>query len=148
MGGDAGGERPNVVLVAIDGRRADYGGYVSEKRNVTPTLAELAGVVPPDGIDGVSVLPSLVSGSQPDLRKRPLYWESGSRQAARMANWKAVRPAPDGPLELYDLAHDIGEQNDVAADHPVVVAWFKRYLAEARTPSPHWPSPLDSLDSY
>ena len=36
----------------------------------------------------------------------------------RLANWKAVRLSPAGKVELYDLAEDIGEERDVAADHP------------------------------
>ena len=61
-----------------------------------------------------------------------LYWErfgGGFKQAVRwlcLKNWKAVRnPSPrllDEPLELYDLDGDIGEENDVAAEHPDVIA--------------------------
>jgi len=114
--------------------------------DVLPTFAELAGASAPEGIDGVSVLPSLLSRPQPELRERPLYWEfheRGFQQAARRGDWKAVRPEHDGPIELYNLAEDIGEEHDIAADHPEVVAWFEEYLLDARTPSLNWPSPLD-----
>ncbi len=117
--------------------------------DVLPTFAELAAVAPPAGIDGVSVLPSLLSRPQPELQERPLYWEfyeGGFQQAARQGDWKAVRRAHDRPLELYNLADDIGEQNDVAAEYPERVAWFDRFLRESRTPSPNWPSPIDSRE--
>jgi arylsulfatase len=42
MSANPGGEPPNIVLVTIDSLRADYCGYVSEERDVTPTLTELA----------------------------------------------------------------------------------------------------------
>ncbi|MFO7776505.1 MAG: arylsulfatase [Candidatus Hydrogenedentota bacterium] len=115
--------------------------------DVLPTCAELAGVSPPEDIDGVSVLPSLLSQPQPELEDRPLYWEFARggdfKQAARRGKWKAVRQAHDAPIELYDLSEDIGEENDIAEDHPIVVDWFERFFEEERTPSPSWPSPLD-----
>ena len=40
---------------------------------------------------------------------------------------------PDAPLELYDLANDIGEQQNVAADHPEVAARIETIMLEART---------------
>lgn len=115
--------------------------------DVLPTLAELAGVDEiPENIDGVSVVESLLTGHQPELRDRKLYWEDherGFRQAARWGDWKAVRNRHDRDIELYNLAEDIGESNDIAADHPDVVAEFERFFVEARTPSNGWPSPLD-----
>ena len=41
--------------------------------------------------------------------------------------------------ELYDLAKDLGEEKNVAGDHPVVVARIETLLEAARTDSPHWP---------
>jgi len=60
-------------------------------------------------------------------------------QAVRWRNWKALRPAPDGPLELYNLAKDISEGQNVAAEHPDVIARIEAYLKTAHTDSPSWP---------
>jgi len=109
--------------------------------DVLPTLAELAGARPPDGIDGISVVPTLL-GKKQATADRYLYWEfpGGTlRQAVRWRHFKALRSAPDKPLELYNLAQDIAEQQNVAAEHPEVVARIERYLATARTDSPNWP---------
>ncbi|MCX7424320.1 MAG: hypothetical protein NTW96_01580 [Planctomycetia bacterium] len=42
-------------------------------------------------------------------------------------------------MELHDLQTDLGEEHDVAAEHPDVVARIDAYLRTARTPSTHWP---------
>ena len=110
--------------------------------DVMPTVAELAGVTPPENIDGVSVLPTLL-GHKQNLGDRFLYWEEpppNLHQVVRWRNWKARRRSPEWPLELYDLAKDIREQLDVAAQHPDVAARFETYLKTARTESPNWPS--------
>jgi len=109
--------------------------------DVLPTLAELAGTEPPPDIDGVSVLPALLGRPQ-NTSDRFLYWEFIGRnlqQVVRWRNYKAVRPAPNKPLELYDLNKDIAEEYNIAAEHPDVVARVEAYLKTARTDSPNWP---------
>jgi len=54
-------------------------------------------------------------------------------QAVRMGEWKAVRPVPDGPLELYNLKQDIGETTDVASKNPRVLKRIEEYLRTARS---------------
>lgn len=106
-----------------------------------PTASELAGVAEPPGIDGISIMPSL-RGQKDQPQHRFLYWEfheGGSKQAVRMGNWKAIRLKTGAPLELYDLATDVGETTDVAAKHPDVVAVIEQYLKTARTDSAQWP---------
>ena len=106
--------------------------------DVLPTLAKMAGHPPLSGVDGVSVLPTL-EGREQDLSNRPLYWAWEGRelrdavgtasawgekvfaQAVRLGNWKGVRFNGTDSLELYDLASDIGEGNDVSKLHPKVV---------------------------
>jgi arylsulfatase A-like enzyme len=122
--------------------------HVWSFQDVMPTLAELGGAWAPDGIDGISFVPTLkgteVVGRAQDEHEF-LYWESGGvqisdqeapsklKQAVRMGNWKAVIPDEGAPLELYDLATDIGETIDVAAEHPEIVETIRSYLATART---------------
>jgi len=114
--------------------------HVSAFWDVYPTVAELVNSEAPEG-DGVSFAPTLTGESnQPEHEY--LYWEfheRGGRLAARQGKWKAVRydvlEDPDGPLELYNLSEDIGEENNVAAEHPEVVAEMEEILRNARTPS-------------
>jgi arylsulfatase A-like enzyme len=106
-----------------------------------PTLAQAARTRAPRDIDGISFLPTLQG--LPQNQKHPfLYWEfhqGGSQQAARMGNWKAVRPSLGKGLELYDLKTDIGETKNVAAQNPDVIIKIENFLRTARTRSTHWP---------
>ena len=111
--------------------------------DVLPTLAELAGAdaMIPAGIDGISVVPTLLDqGVQ--KHHEFLYWEfheGPSQQAVRMGNWKAIRKRPGAALELYDLSRDLAEHSDVADQHPDVVTRIEHYLKTARSESKQWP---------
>ena len=105
-----------------------------------PTAADLAGVETPENTDGISIAPVLFGGRQKEHEF--MYWEfheGAFKQAVRMGKWKAVSLNPEKPLELYDLAKDIGEKNDIADQHPDIVEKIEKYLAKARTPSKRWP---------
>ena len=111
-----------------------------------PTFAELAGLNAPSGIDGVSMLPTIL-GNKQDLSNRVLYWEffeSGFQQAVRQGDWKAIRMAPGKALELYDLSKDESESNNIAANHPDIITEMEAILKTARTPSENWP--VEKLD--
>ncbi|MEL7483545.1 MAG: sulfatase-like hydrolase/transferase, partial [Planctomycetota bacterium] len=109
------------------------------------TALDLAGADVPVSMDGVSIAPTLV-GRPADQRTHDyLYWEfheHGGKQAVLLGRYKGVRlnvgDRPDGPIELYDLEHDLGETMDIAADHPEVVAEVERVMLEAHIPSPRF----------
>jgi arylsulfatase A-like enzyme len=106
-----------------------------------PTCAELAGVKAPDGIDGVTVLPTLL-GKGEQKSHECLYWEfheGGSKQAVRFSDWKAIKFGPKGPIELFNLRADPGEQQNVARQHPDIVAKADKFIQTARTSSDRWP---------
>ncbi len=86
--------------------------------DVMPTLAQLANatkLVPPD-IDGISVVATL-SGKGKQSKHEYLYWEFGRTRAVRMGRFKAIRKNENAKVELYDLAKDIGETNDISSEH-------------------------------
>ena len=102
-----------------------------------PTVAEIVGFPAPPGVDGVSIAPDLL-GTGRVGRDRVLYWGGtpGRAEAVRWDHWKAVREGPEEPIELFDLRSDLGEEADVAKDHPRVVGEIRSYLATAVTEAP------------
>ena len=115
--------------------------FVGYFADFLPTAAELAGVKAPAGIDGLSFVPAIRGQSDQQQQHAYLYWEfyeRGSAQAVRLGSWKGVCKPLGGNVELYDLRTDPGEQKNVAADHPDLVARVRDTLKTAHTPSPHW----------
>ncbi len=110
-----------------------------------PTLLEVAGgkdTVPNDS-DGISMLPTLLGKEQPErpylYREFPGY---GGQQTIRVGPWKAVRQNMNQgnvTIELYNIAADSGEQNDVASEHPQVVERLAKLMEAVRTPSEVFP---------
>jgi arylsulfatase A-like enzyme len=112
-----------------------------------PTAAALAGVPAPPGLDGISMLPTLLGQKQTNQHEF-LYFEfheQASQQAVIMGDWKSVRLGPGQPLELYDLSRDPGETNNVASLRPEIVSKLETYLKSARTESAHWPLRAERL---
>ncbi len=109
--------------------------------DVLPTLCDVADAELPKDIDGVSILPTLLGQTQPELDARKLYWEQysgGFEQAARWGAWKARWKPGKKPFELYDLGGDPLESRNVADEHPDVVAELKRFMEASHHPSPNW----------
>lgn len=108
------------------------------------TAAELAGVKTPDGLDGISVVPTLLGKPGEQREHEFLYWEfheGGFKQAGRIGHWKAVRPQTNAPIELYDLSTDLGEQRNIAADRPDVTRQAESLFKTARAESERWKTP-------
>lgn len=96
-----------------------------------PTACELSGAQAPPDIDGISFAPLLKGETQPSHDY--LYWRYQSKEAIRKGHWKGVRLKKDGPMELYDLSKDIGEENNIAKDHLDVVAELDKLMTEAKS---------------
>ncbi len=109
-----------------------------------PTACELAGTDPPPSkghefTDGISYLPSLL-GDAKQAKHEYLYWasqEGATSVGVRYGHWKLVQyraprkkkrqgkssqdRAAKPDWRLYDLDKDLGEQDDLAKQHPDVV---------------------------
>ena len=106
--------------------------------DLLPTFVSLAGGTVPATpvIDGRDITSILLGQSKESAREAHYYFSGYDLQAVRQGRWKlALVPQPDGMgkqaakvpagLRLYDLDAEIGEQTDVAAQHPEVVAKLK-----------------------
>jgi len=123
--------------------------------DIFATLLEVAGTSAGVGqvLDGVSLLPVFHGGHVPE---RPLFWhyphygnQGGAPGAAiRRGDWKLIEWHEDNRVELFNLAADLGEQNDLAAREPALVerlrkelhAWQEEVGAKFPIPNPAYDS--------
>jgi arylsulfatase A-like enzyme len=124
--------------------------FVSGFEDWMPTILDLVGAAEstPEESDGVSLVPTLRGKTQdprPFLyREFPSY---GGQQIIRVGDWKAVRQNMNRgnlAIELYNLAEDPGEENNVADEHPELVSKLAKMMAKQHEPSDTFPlRPLD-----
>ena len=108
-----------------------------------PTAAELSGLPAPKGIDGHSIVPTLLGKGQP-TRHESLYFEIYEpyfQQAVRMGDWKGYRLGTKAPLELYDLKADPAEKQNIAAAHLDIVRKIEAIMKAEHSPSPYYDAP-------
>jgi arylsulfatase A len=122
-----------------------------------PTFLELAGLKgdPKHVPDGVSLVALLKGTGEP--KRTALFWHyphysnQGGKPsgAVRQGDWKLIDFYEDGKRELYNLADDIGEKNDLSAKMPdrtkelakLLDDWRKDVKAQMPTPNPDYKPP-------
>lgn len=127
--------------------------------DIYPTVLELAGIRPMQSlVDGISLAPLLTKGSKPErdtvFWHYPHYHPGGATpySAVRSGDWRLVHFYEDGRDELYNLAADVGEKNELSAKEPEVAkalrtrldAWLKSVDAQLPTPNPDADAAKDS----
>jgi len=121
--------------------------HISAFWDVLPTMADLLDQPVPEQVDGISFLPTLIGDPGNQMVPEYMYWEfcKGAEQvvwsqAVRMGDWKAVKVTgkpKEGvipAIELYNLAKDLGEEHDLAAQHPKLVKKAEKIMEKARIP--------------
>lgn len=126
-----------------------------------PTFLELAGLdsKPEQHIDGISLIPVL-NDPNSQLNRDEIYWhyphnsnQGGAPSGAiRRGDWKLIERFEDGSTELYNLAEDIGELNDLSDVNKDLAEellddlhrWQKSIDANMPKPNPEW-RPKQSL---
>ena len=127
-----------------------------------PTLLAVCGAVgDPDHnrqLDGISLVP-LWNDPQSELPREAIYWhyphyyehlQSSPHSAMRAGKYKLIEFQADNHIELYDLAADLGERHNLAAEVPDqanelrqrLSDWLRRVDAQmARPNSAYDPDP-------
>jgi arylsulfatase A len=126
------------------------------------TCADILGKKLPDDVaeDSVSIFPALLGRPEQTLREALVHHSINGSFSIRQGQWK-LELCPDSggwsdpkpgspeaqklpPVQLYDLKVDIGEENNVQAQHPEVVArltkLLEKYIADGRS-TPGKPQP-------
>ncbi len=67
-------------------------------------------------VQGTSLRPAF--SAKPLLRTKPLFWEHEGNRAIRDGDWKLVAKGPRSSWELYNLAVDRTETDNLAASQP------------------------------
>lgn len=86
-----------------------------------PTAVAAAGGTPAPDLDGVDLLPFLVQRNEAPIRAQH-YWRIGPQAAFRAGDWKIYRGRGERTWQLYNLADDLGEARDLAAEQPQKLA--------------------------
>lgn len=118
-------------------------GALTNTMDLLPTFATISGGKPPTDriIDGKDIWPILNGKSKGHPRDAFYYYQMDQLQAVRSGDWKLFvamdqkkrnwgKPEGKKALALFNLAADIHEDNNVAAENPAVV---KQLLAHAQT---------------
>jgi arylsulfatase A-like enzyme len=106
--------------------------------DIFPTFLEMAAVSTAASsvraADGVSFVP-LLKQTADYPANRSIYWHfphtygNAPYSVIRKGDWKLIHWYADGRLELYNLAADIGEQHNLAAEQPEVTRRLASDLA-------------------
>jgi len=123
-------------------------GHPSAFWDFLPTACDLAGIPKPDGIQGISFLPTLLGDESAQPAHEFLYWEffeQKGRRALRAGDWKLVQynleANPPGAFELYNLKDDLAESTNLADQHPERVEAMSALMRTARRPAALFPYP-------
>ena len=115
--------------------------------DLMPTFCDIAGVknfrkrytnrsLPGDCFDGLSIAPTLLGDNTKQQRHEHLYWEfhETDQIAVRRGDWKLI--VVKGIPRLYNLATDLHEDKDIAAEHPEIVRELFDIIRKEHTDNP------------
>jgi arylsulfatase A len=106
--------------------------------DVLPTLLDVVNreLDLPQNVDGVSLVPLLTG--QSELERDALYWHyphyhhMDPAGAIRRGDWKLIEHFDDGQLELYNLAEDIGEKQNLSEERAELASQMQKQMGAWR----------------
>ena len=122
--------------------------------DLLPTFCEIAGVELPETYkaDGVSQV-GVLKGTESETRDKPLFWKSSAPWPAQKTRpdhwvsfaivhqtWKLVSNKDASYIELYDLATDPFEKNDLESGKPEVVQQLLEKIEDWKATLPAKPT--------
>jgi arylsulfatase A-like enzyme len=126
--------------------RSPYGDAVAE---LDAAVGRILAILADHGLDRTTLVVVTSDNGPANVYQKDLpYYRDTRLQAVRMGSWKLWLPqrerSKDGsetlhPLRLCDLATDVGEPRDVAADHAHVVAAIEAAAKGVRIPRRTFP---------
>jgi arylsulfatase len=114
--------------------------------DLAPTFIQLAGGDVPADMMGRSLLPRVLDGKPVYSADEFIAAETYGRRMAQQGNWKVLlqaAPYGTGDWQLYNLAEDLGEQNDLSDEFPerrasLIDAW-QQYADQVGVINPEVP---------
>jgi arylsulfatase A-like enzyme len=110
--------------------------------DLTPTFVAAGNAQSSVKYDGVDLMPFLL-GKNDGTPNPELFWnfvDAPNQKAVRKGDWKAVQMAPRSSWELYNLATDVGETNNLAEENRDKLNELRRDWQEwnKTNPPPAW----------
>jgi arylsulfatase A-like enzyme len=96
--------------------------------DIMPTLLDLCGIAPQNEIFGVSLLPWMRGRASHDLLAASETERGGGQTALSDGHYKIIRQNRENRFQLYDIAADRAERNDLAATSPEILCAMKSKL--------------------
>ncbi len=96
------GHLVDLMATAVDVAGAEYPTTYHDGQQIKP-------------MEGRSLLPAFIGKP---IEREAIYWEHEGNRAVRMGDYKLVAMGANGKWELYNIAKDRSEQNDLSIEQP------------------------------
>lgn len=113
--------------------------------DLLPTFCALAEAPLPEGYqpDGVDIR-EVLAGKKMPSREKPIFWEGISKSREKWSTvqgqWKLLASPDLSKFQLYDIAKDFKEENDLSKEHPEVANKLLQSIKDWQETLPKKPS--------
>jgi arylsulfatase A-like enzyme len=115
---------PTIISAPFLGEQTRSAGTPISTIDYLPTICEWLGMNLPEGVEGRSFLSALSGKEDAALNERSLFWHyphyyhtTTPVSAIRQGDWKLIEYLENEEVELYNLADDTSEENNLSEKH-------------------------------